>query len=386
MTSALPIQQIVNKRFNELFVDLKVAVLNVSTEGQKKLDVVAQQQNKTPRRLLRVEKQAIREKDLNEKLELNYINEIRDQIHLVVEQRLQESLKDTDNLYSKVLGIDEKLPELLDLISVRAATISKIEPLATEIPWLYQELLKLVNQPKYRRFNNQGKVVGVENFRAGLSFFGLENLSNVVISLALRRLLPQITDPYPRIKASIWEQAIATGIACKTLARVSNIDQSQAFILGMLHMVGSIVIVRLYFRLFESVQQEALIEAHEGQKHQEHTALMQTEPCGEFLTTLIDKYALQISAQIIDKMALRRVFIANAMNEFAAKIPFQDMSPLTRVLQQGHAYAKYRLLKSQKLLDEQQSREFLLNLNFPSGALAALKTTDIRVLNFTAAN
>jgi hypothetical protein len=192
MTSTLPIQQLVNKRFNELFVDRKEAVLNVSTEGQKKLDVVAQQQKKTPRLLLRVEKQAIREKDLNKKLEYNYINGIRDQIHLVVEQRLQKSLKDTENIYNKVLGIDEKLPELIDMISVRAATISKIEPLATEIPWLYQDLLKLVNQPKYRRFDNKGKVVGVENFRVGLSFFGIENLSSVIVSLALRRLLPQL--------------------------------------------------------------------------------------------------------------------------------------------------------------------------------------------------
>lgn len=386
MTSTLPIQQLVNKRFNELFVDRKEAVLNVSTEGQKKLDVVAQQQKKTPRLLLRVEKQAIREKDLNKKLEYNYINGIRDQIHLVVEQRLQKSLKDTENIYNKVLGIDEKLPELLDMISVRAATISKIEPLATEIPWLYQDLLKLVNQPKYRRFDNKGKVVGVENFRVGLSFFGIENLSSVIVSLALRRLLPQITDPYPQIKTHIWEQAMATGIVCKTLASLNNIDQSQAFILGMLQMVGCIVVVRQYFRLFDRVQQEALIEAHEGQKHQEHTALMQTTPSGEFLTAMIDKYALQTSAKIIDNMTLRRVFIAKAMSEVAASIPVQEMSPLAKVLQQGQAYAKYRMLKSQKLLDKQQSREFLLNLNFPSGALAALKTTDIRALNFAAEN
>lgn len=386
MTSALPIQQLVNKRFNDLFVDLKVALLNVSNEGQTQLDAVAQQQESTPRTLLRVEKQAIREKDLNQKLKHNYIKETRDQVHVVLEQRLQDSLANTDSLFSKVLGIDAKLPELLDSISVRAATISKIEPLATEIPWLYPDLLKLVNQPKYRRVDNKGKVVGVENFRVALSFFGIENLSSVVTSLAMRRLLPQITDPYPQIKTRIWEQTVATGIACKTIARVSKIDPSQAFILGMLQSIGSIVIVRQYFRLFEAVQQEALKEAHDGQKHQEHAALMQSVPSGEFLTTLIDKYALQVSAKIIDKMAMRRVFIANAMNEFVANVPPKDMSPLAQVLQQAHGYAKYRMLKSCKLLDGDQSREFLLSLKLPVGALAALKTTDLRTLNFTVEN
>ena len=48
MTSAATIQQLVNKRFNDLFVDLKLAVLNISADGQTKLDAVAQQQENTP--------------------------------------------------------------------------------------------------------------------------------------------------------------------------------------------------------------------------------------------------------------------------------------------------------------------------------------------------
>ena len=62
------------------------------------------------------------------------------------------------------------------------------------------------------------------------------------------------------------------------------------------------------------------------------------------------------------------------------------MSPLAQVLQQAHAYAKYRMLKIHKLLDGPQSKEFLLSLNFKSGALAALKTTDLRALNFSEEN
>jgi HD-like signal output (HDOD) protein len=381
-----PIQQIVNQRFNKLFVDVKAAQSSAASDGVKPPDAVEIEQSKTARSLLRIERQAIREKDLNKKLERNNINEIRDQVDAEVEKRLVERLEDTDDLYNKIIGIDETLPELLDLMTVRASTISKIEPHAGNIPWLYQDLMKLANQPAYRRFDGNGKVIPVETLRVALSFFGIENLIPVVLSLAIKRWLPQITDPYPQIKNRIWEQAMATGMSCKRIASVSGVDEAQAFCLGMLNMVGTIVTVRLYFRLFEGVQREALIEAQEAQKHQEHLDLLKIQPSGEFLTYLMEKFAMSVSSKLIDKMNMRRVFIANAMEEVASAVPLKDMTPMGKVLFQSHAYAKYRMLRAHKLLDIEQSKDFLRTLGLPPGALNILKTTDMRSLNLNMDN
>ncbi|AGH47148.1 HDOD domain-containing protein [Paraglaciecola psychrophila] len=379
-------EELIKQRFEALFLDVKAAQHSAINEGKPELSVIEIEQSKTARSLLRVEKQAIREKDLNIKSDLSFLNTITDQINIEVAKRLNESIQDTDHLYSKIIGIDRSLPELLDLVGIKAATISKVEPIATELPWFFNDLMKFVNQPKYRRIDNKGKTVVVETMRVGLSFFGLENLMTILTSLAFKRSLPQITDPYPQIKLRIWEEALATAISCKQIASVVGVNQDHAFCIGILQTTGKVVVSKLYFRLFESVLREALLETHNAQKHEEHSALTRITPSGPFLNHLIDTHALKISAKLIDKMAMKRVMIANAMFEVANNESAVNLSPLALVLKQGKAYAQYRMLKGHKLIDLQQSKDFIRTLRMPKGSLELLKTTDMHSLDLSINN
>ena len=381
MTQVDSIQALLNQRYHQFFLDIKTAQNNLQNADKPVLTGVELEQSKTSRSLLRVEKQAIREKDLNHKHTLNYLNLNLSRLNQQVEERLDVSLQDIEQLYTKVIGIEDTLPKLLDLLAVKAATTSRVEALAVELPWFFQDLLKLVNQPKYRRTDSKGKVILIDSLRAALNRFGLENLSPVVLSLAFRRWLPQITDPYPQIKNRIWEEALATSIISRKLASIHQVDENQAFILGMLSMLGCIVVVRLYFRLFDTIQREALIEAQNAQEHELHAALSRLSPSGDFLTQLIDKYALNISAQLIDMMGMQRVFIANGMREAANPSETSEISPLALTLLQARAYSRYRLLKAHQLIDMQEAKEFVKSLQLPTGALTLLKTTDIRSLN-----
>tara|TARA_R110002153_G_scaffold3042_5_gene14417 strand:+ start:11202 stop:12401 length:1200 start_codon:yes stop_codon:yes gene_type:complete len=386
MSTLTPAEDLVKQRFEALFLDVKVAQQGILDKGKSALNVIETEQNKTTRSLLRVEKQAIREKDLNTKSDLNFLGAIAKQIDAEVEKRIEKSFEDTDHLYSKIIGIDDALPKLLDLVCVKAATITKIEPLATELPWFFKDLMKFVNQPKYQRIDNKGKVVIVETMRVGLNFFGLENLIIILTSLAFKRFLPQITDPYPKIKQRVWEEALATAISCKQIASVMGINQNHAYCLGMLQTMGKVVVTKLYFRLFEEVQREALIETQTAKKHDEHSALTRITPSGPFLNQLIDKHALNISANLIEKMAMKRVFIANAMSEVANNVPAADLSPIALVLKQGKAYAQYRMLKRHTLIDLQQSKDYIRTLGMPQGSLELLKKTDLRSLDLSASN
>jgi len=386
MSALTNVEDLIKQRFGALFLDIKTAQQGALDEGQPVLNVIEIEQSKTARSLLRVEKQAIREKDLNTKSDLSFLNAITAQVDAEVEKRLDEALKDTEFLYTKVMGINQSFPDLLDLVGLKIATISKIEPLATELPWLFNDLMKFVNQSKYRRVDNKGKVVFAETMRAGLSFFGIENLIVVLTSLAFKRSLPQITDPYPQIKLRIWEEALATAISCKQIASLVGVNQNHAFCVGMLQTMGKVVVSKLYFRLFETVLREALIETQSSKEHEEHSALTRITPSGLYLNYLIDKHALSVSTQLIDKMAMQRVFIANAMSEVANNSPTTDMSPLALVLKQGRAYAQYRMLKRYKLIDLQQSKEFIRTLGMPKGSLELLKTTDLRSLDLRIVN
>jgi hypothetical protein len=386
MNTHKDVEGLIKQRYEALFLDIKTAQESAFNEGKPVLSVIEIEQSKTARSLLHVEKQAIREKDLNSKSDLSFLNTITKQVDTEVEKRLEESLKDIDYLYKKIMGIDSSLPNLLDLVGLKVATISKIEPVASELPWLFSDLMKFVNQSKYQRVDNKGKVVLVETMRVGLNFFGIENLIIVLTSLAFRRSLPQITETYPMIKLRIWEDPLAVAISCKQIASLVGVNQNHAFCLGMIQAMGKVVVSKLYFRLFETVLREALVETQDSQKHEEHAALTRITPSGPFLNHLIDKYALGVSARLIDKMAMKRVFIANAMFEVANNKPAADISPLALVLKQGKAYAQYRILKRYKLIDVEQSKAFIRTLDMPAGALELLKATDIRSLDLRMIN
>ena len=251
------------------------------------------------------------------------------------------------------------------------------------MPWFYDDLIRMVNMPKYRRTDAKGKVIAVETLRVALSYFGIENLKLVVPSLAFRRWIPQITDPYPEIKTRLWESALGTAITCKRIAEFSKVDPAHAFILGLFHDVGKMVVIRLYFRVFDEIQREALIEAHEARKREEHAALTKIEPSSDFLQHMLDLHARQLSSQLINKMGFKRVFIAPAIQEYADDITITKMCPLAVVLSQGKAYSNYRMLKANKLINMEEAKEYLRHFRMPAGALSALKTTDLRQLNLT---
>jgi hypothetical protein len=377
-------EQQIAQRLNDLFIDIKIAQDNLAQEGQPKANAVEIEQQKTARKLLTVEKQAIRERDLNQKMEINFLLSVSEQIDEEVELRMQPFLEDTEHLYNKVIGIDEDLPELLDAASVKAASISKAEPIASNISWLYNDLLKLVNQPKYQRTNSKGKVILVDSMRAGLGFFGIENLSMIVTSLAFKRWLPQITDPFPDIKHRIWEEALGTAISCKQIASISNINPQHAFCLGMLQALGKIVVTRLYFRIFEQVQQEALNETEKKRQHEEHKALQRVSPSGNFLVGLVNQYAFDASTRLVKHMNLQRIPILHAVLELNSDAPPQELSAMAKLLKQGQTYAQYRMLKRHKLITLEQSKELIRSAQMPKGSLELLKLTDLRSLGLTA--
>lgn len=372
----------VQKRFYSLLIGLEEAQEVAGVESENVTFDETEQAN-ARRELLRVEKIAQRDKDLNKAYEDNFVDSVRQKIHDEMKARFLVEIEDEETIYEKVLGIPEGFPQVLDMLSTKAASISRIEPTVVDVPWLVSDIMKMVNMPKYRRTDRKGKAIQVESLRMALSFFGLENLKKVMPSLALRRWIPQITDPYPQIKHRLWQQAMGNSLSCQSIAAISELDQGHAFTLGMFHEVGKIVVIKLFFRLFDEVMRDAMIEAENERKREEHSALSKITVSSMLLTEWMREHSVPISAKIIRRMDMKRVFIANAMDEFCQDMPLAEMSPMGQVLAQGNAYNKYRMLKQYKLINVDEAKDYLRLFMFPAGALAALRTTDLRKLNLS---
>ena len=383
MSDNTDIRQEVDNRFYNLLIGLSNAqeVAGVEVEGKVKAE--QSEQFNARRNLLRVEKLAKRDMELNKRSEENFVEGVRTRLNAEVCNRLEAKLEETAELYSKQLAMHEDLPDLLDTLTVKAASIAKLEPMVGSIGWLANDLLKMVNTPKYRKTDRLGRVVVVENLRMALSFLGMENLKMVIPSMVFRRAIPQITDPYPAFKTKIWEHAIGSALSCQRIAMLSKVDPAHAFILGMFHELGKLIVAKLYFKTFDEVHREALIEAHNEQKREEHGALHKIGPTSDYLLTLMWKHSLPVSARIISYMGMRRVFIANAMEEFSLKTPIKNMSPQAKVLLQGNGYSKYSMLRRYKLINAEEAKTFIKELQIPATTILALQSTDIRRLNLT---
>ncbi|GAA6184817.1 MULTISPECIES: HDOD domain-containing protein [Alteromonadaceae] len=377
MSELLALKNEINLRFDYLTISLKLAQQHMGA-GTETKDVELPANSEAQRTLLQVEKQARHDKELNRRSHTNYVQDIQNMVHNEVIKRLEAQLEDTDKLFNEVLGFDHNLPALLDSLAAKSTSISKIEPIAAGMPWLYDELIRLINTPKYRRVDSNGKVVVVESLKTALSYLGVENIKMLIPSIAFRRCLPQITDPFPKIKVQMMDASIGTAMSCKKLAQLNKLDSYNAFLLGLFHDFGKIVIVRLFFKLFEQVHREAVLEAQNERKRDEHFALGEVVPSETFLLNALTTYGYSLSTELISRMPFKRLVFVEAMNEFANYKEIGEMSPFGKVLAQGEAYNRYRTLKSNKLISLDEAKIYLRQFCFPKGALGELKKTNLR--------
>ncbi len=375
--------QQIDHRFNLLCLSNVIAKQNEGMEIEGLVSFEQAEQANARRELLRIEKLANRDKELNQKSEQHFVNGIADLVHQEIGRRLAPQMQDAEALYSKVLQLHESLPDLLDVMAVKATSVSRIEPIAANIPWAFDDLIKMVNQPKYRRTDAKGRVVNIETLRMALNYLGVDNLRIVIPSLVLRRAIPKITDPFPENKLRLWELGLSQAISAKVLASHHDISSYQAFTLGTLMTLGKVALTRLYLREFETVQQDSLREAQRDRKRDEHDALFKVTPRAEFLVDLYHKHGHKIVALLIQRMDMRRVFIGQAMEEIANNVPLQDMSPMALTCVQAEAYSKYRLLHSHGMVTLDEAKLWLRQFQFPPGAIAELQKTNLRNLNLS---
>ncbi len=332
------------------------------------------------RNLLNIEKEAVKRKDVKARNLQHRLDDVSESLHQQLEAVIQQQMADIDGLASRVLGISPVLPQLLDTLSVRAATITRVEPMVAAMPWLQNELIRMVNGPKFRRTDGKGGAIKIDSLRMAIGRLGLENLKLIVPCLAMRRYMPMVTDPYPDLKKQLWKLALGTANACKEIATHHRADSTHAFILGMFSQLGSVAVTKLYFRHFDVIHREALIEAHDAKDRDRYGLLTQITPSADHLTSLISRLAPGLSQRLIGHMGFKRIFIQHAIEEVVAGTPVSARSPLANCLVQGRAYCHFRMLRGAKLITTDEAKRYLTAMSLPNEALLALKSVNLAVL------
>ncbi|TMO66948.1 HDOD domain-containing protein [Pseudoalteromonas aurantia] len=318
------------------------------------------------RTMLEVEIAAAEKRQQTSTSHHKYIAKASIHLHQIIESSIESQIADIDNIYHEVVGIQDSVPTILDLLAVKSASIGRLEPLVNDLPWLGRDLVSLVNLPQYRK--QKGTAIKVDTPALALRYLGLENLQMVIPTFAMRHWMPHSTEPFPLLKRKLRDMSMSTAIAAKELAPLYGVKEQHAFTLGMLVDAGKIALTRLYLHTFEKVWQEKVRIARDKSHKDLHTALLELGPDPLFLRHLLLERAPTLSRTLIEKMAFRYLPFHATMEEFTAGyLPtttknVTDPLPLTEVVRKAHGYAQYLSLKDSQLIEPDEAQVWFLHL------------------------
>lgn len=379
MTTGASMPPTMDDRFENLIVSPERVLEMLGRRRVGEVTYEQSEQGDARRRLLHVEKIAIENKRLQEKSEASYVESINHQVHEILLGEMTEYLSNTEELCQSTLYIPENIGELLDALSVRACTISKLEPIAATMPWLYDDLIAVVNTPRFRRKDSRGRIIVVETLRTALSFLGIDNLRLLIPYFIFKRALPQVTDPYPQIKQKYLAYATGIALTAKHLGSETGLNANEAYTLGMLSNLGRCAVTRLYFKLFDKIQMHLLQECQKDKEQKRYGALLKIVPSANHLIALQQEFADAVTADVLAYMQLSRLRIADAMRLCADNAPTKQ-NTLAKSLHQARAYTQIRMLHQLKLVDIKEVRPLLNEQEYPAGSLEKLKSVDVFTL------
>ena len=325
------------------------------------------------RELLAVEEKANKDKVIEQHGQNHYRTQVMKKFYAKVNKRINAEFDNKEVLYSKTILINDAIPALLDLLSVRAASIKRLGPLVNSLPWLGTELVNLVNKPQYRKRAD----VQVSNAKLALSYVGLDNLKLVVPTFVLKHWLPHSTAPYQTMKRKLWNDSLAVGLAAQALAQAQNIDPFRAFATAMLSSMGTFVVTQCFLNSYNEMHAAALKKAFDNQDKKLHDALLSIKASPDLLLEQLISRSAKITAEMAEKMAFERLPVTEAMFDLAYGQDIKKMSPLAHIILKAKAYVMFRSLAKEEAITSQEAKSLLASVKLMPDEIALLKKTDV---------
>lgn len=299
-------------------------------------------------------------------------------LHDEVADELVRKLHNIDQVNATLFDPGMAFYALLDALSAKVVTVNKLDPLISEVGWLAEDLLRLVNQPQYRNRTLSGAIV--KDIRTALRYLGVESLQLIVPVYAMRRMLPHSTDPFTALKNKLWDYSLAVAIAARRLAQDSAEHPYNAFCAGLFHTLGHAVVTRNYLRTYQQVRQSQLLQARESRDVQLTDALDSLVPDASFLCESLQEFAAVLSADITSCWQLQTLPLCQTLDQLAEGVGFAGSSPLARLVQQAQAYVQWQTLKQARQISEAESKSWFNSVQLGQEALHNLAQTNLKRL------
>jgi hypothetical protein len=341
-----------------------------------KINLVDQQgseQKNRRRELLNVEKETQQEKIVAAHGEKHFRNQVTIVFYEQVRSQVNKAFDNKIHLYHNTLCIEDAAPAILELLSLRATSINRIQPLASSLPWLATDLINLVNKPQYRKRAD----VQVSDARLALSYIGLDNLKLVMPTFILKHWLPDTTAPYGLMKRKLWNDSLSVALAASALAKDKKLNCYTAFTTGMLSNIGQLAVTRCFLNTYSDMHKTALQKAVADKDKLLHNVLVKVNNSPELLLEQLHLRSSKLSADLIELMQFVRLPITEAMFDLAYNETIDEMSPIAQIVVKAKVYVNYRSLTKANLINEDEVSLLFETVKLSEKEISLLNKSDI---------
>ena len=171
------------------------------------------------------------------------LNELEQRVYDEIQSSLAGGL-DTDNL--------PRLPAtanaLLEKLNDAESNADELVKLVNGDPILSAEVLKQANSAHFRRGDRE-----VTNLKQALLAVGFDGLRSMVVASLMRPVVSIRPIYFKLFGQQLWDHSQQCAKACSAIAKRQGIDVFDAYLLGLIHDVGKIVLFQMIVEAFRGV-------------------------------------------------------------------------------------------------------------------------------------
>src|SRR3954462_3346367 len=160
-------------------------------------------------------------------------------------QRLVDEVRDLP------LTVSDVLAQVITECDNADASVSSLARIMAADQALAAMVLKLANSAYY------GYARRIESLPDAVVLLGFASVKNLAITASITRLLAHDKEALPEPRQGIFEHSLATAVGARILGRTRRVSGEKAFVAGLLHDLGLIVLVCYRKQLFGELMKAA---------------------------------------------------------------------------------------------------------------------------------
>ena len=249
-------------------------------------------------------------------------------------QNVRVILNNPQKLSKQIPPLPIILLQLIDALKDPNSNFIGIAIIIEKDPALAIEVLRIANSSLYFRGGNK-----ITSLRNAVSLLGISGVSNISMTILLEKIRPARPIYYKMFGKQIWIHSVQCAFLCQKLAPSYNIDEFDAYFLGLIHDLGKIVIFNCLC--------DALSSEFSG-----------GTPGSQAYKKVMAEMSADISYFIAVEWQLPKIYCDALQAQRAI-----TSSPLAELLYKGNLLSEVYLLYKKKGINEQTIEKLLTKLS-----------------------